>query len=99
MIGKIIVAGAIPAGLMVKQKGLKDSQYAEFIRQIATLKVGEGVEITQDEIEASLGKAMPKFFRANMRKRVKETFKGGVEMIELNSGAGTKSVFQFLKRA
>jgi hypothetical protein len=58
MIGKIITARVVPAGLAKSGKGsggANAAEYAEFIRQIAELAVGTGSEITQDQVEYALG--------------------------------------------
>ena len=58
MLGNIITERKVPAGLVKVGKGsggANAAEYAEFIRRMAELKVNTGLDITQDEIEYSLG--------------------------------------------
>ena len=98
MIGKIVAAGLIPTGFSLKTKGVKESVYREVLETIATLERGQAINITQDELEAKMAKKLPKFFKANLRKKLAEKFgKGGVEMVVLESEGGAKVIFQIQK--
>ena len=98
MIGKIVKAGAIPTGFVLKTKGVKESVYADILQVIAGLQVGQAVDLTQDELETKMGKALPKFFKANLRKKLVEKFtKGGAEMVVLQAEGGDKVIFQIAK--
>ena len=100
MIGKIINAGAVPAGYVVKTRGVGESVYAEILKSVAELKAGEAFAVSQEELETRMAKALPKFFKANLRKKLVEKFgKGAAEMVELVSEGSKKSLFQIQKLA
>lgn len=100
MIGKIITAGAIPAGYAVKTKGVHESVYTEIIAAVAALTAGQALELPAADVEAKLGKSLPKFFKANLRKKLVEKFgKGKVECLELVSEGSKASLYQIQKLA
>jgi hypothetical protein len=55
MIGRILSAIVAPKGMQKRGKGGKASEYTALLQQIAALVVGTGIELTQDEVEESLG--------------------------------------------
>lgn len=98
MIGKIITAGAIPSGFALKTKGVRESVYTEIITAVAGLEPKQALELPAADVEKSLGRALPKYFKANLRKKLVEKFgKGKVEMVELVSEANKTSLFQIQK--
>jgi hypothetical protein len=97
-IGKIVTGVAIPTGYLLKSKGIKLSVTVDICESVAALKPGELLQLEQSVIEEKAGKALPKHFRANMRKKLVDKFgKDKVEMVEYTSATGGKSLFVFAK--
>jgi len=97
-IGKIVTGTVIPSGYTLKSKGIKLSVTVDICESVAALKPGELLQLEQSVIEEKAGKALPKHFRANMRKKLVEKFgKDKVEMVEYTSATGGKSLFVFAK--
>ena len=94
MIGKIVTCGVIPSGFVLKSKGVKESVYRDILETIASLKDNQAIDITSEELETKMAKKLPKFFRANLRKKLAEKFgKGRTEMVVMESAAGGKLLF------
>jgi hypothetical protein len=94
-IGKIVQLGAVPSGLTLKSKGIKPSVQVDLVESIKLLKPGEQLVLTQAEIEAKAGKALPKHFRVNTRKKLRDVLgKDAVEMLEYVNDTGN-STFVF----
>jgi hypothetical protein len=98
IIGKILSAEQFKSQFTVKTKGVREGAYADLLVKLAALDVGAVYVATPEDISAGLGKAMPKHFKANMRKRLLEKFgKGAYEMVEATATGDTKVTYAFIK--
>ena len=100
IIGKILSAEQFKSQFTVKTKGVREGAYADLMVKLAAIAVGEAYVATPEDISAGLGKAMPKHFKANMRKRLKEKFgEGKFEMVEATATGSTDITYAFIKLA
>ena len=100
IIGKILSAEQFRSQFTVRVKGVREGAYQDLMVKLAALEVGAVYVATPEDISAGLGKAMPKHFKANMRKRLKEKFgEGKFEMVEATATGETAVTYGFIKLA
>lgn len=101
IVGRILSADEFKAQFTVTTKGVRDSAYVDLRAELSKLEVGEVYTASSDDISAGLGRAVPKHFKANMRKRLIEWFgKGTMEMVEAAYvGETKKPTYAFMKLA
>lgn len=97
-IGRIVSSNsALPNGYKEKTKGIRPSLMADIVEAVAKLAGGEVLEVTEKELEEQAGKALPKYFIVNLRKKFTDMIgKGKVESIEYVSDNGPR-VFRFTR--
>ena len=99
IIGQIVAANKIPAGYLVKAKGVRASVYLDIVNTVAGLKVGEAVDLPQDLLENAMGKALPASFKGSLKAKLKKAFAASVELVYCGGENGGKSLFHLVKTA
>lgn len=102
IVGKILSAAEFKAQFKVITKGARESAYVGLKEELGKLAVGEVYTCGAKDIVDGLGKALPKHFKANMRKRLKDWTEGTsvrYEMVEAAAEGSSGTTYAFIRLA
>lgn len=102
IVGKILNAAEFKAQFKIVTKGVRESAYVGLKDSLDKLAVGEVYAASAADIVEGLGKAMPKHFKANMRKRLKDWTEGTTvkfEMVEATAEGKEATTYAFIRLA